>query len=132
LTRLTQLSLSSITLGLLALGGPSAAHATATQCTGESGSVLGTSLLTQFGNEGSCGGDTFKPGEEGEHNEGPPNTNWPPIWHPPQDGWHDGKYFRDGKECSPPVVPLPPSSLLLASGALALLMVGRRRRPATA
>jgi hypothetical protein len=119
-----------MTLGLLALGGPSAAHAT--QCTVNSGSVLETSLLTQFGNDGSCGGDTFKPGEDGEHNEGPPNTNWPPIWHPPQDGWHDGKYFRDGKECSPPVVPLPASSLLLASGALALLMVGRRRRPATA
>ena len=30
MTRLTQLSLCSLTLGLLALGGPSAAHATAT------------------------------------------------------------------------------------------------------
>lgn len=128
MTRLTQLSLSSITLGLFALGGASAAHAT--QCTVDSGSLLETSLLTQFqfGHEGGCGVDTGNSGDQGGDQE----HDGPPIWQPPHDGWDHGKFYKDGKECNPPVVPLPPSSLLLASGALALLILGRRRRLATA
>jgi hypothetical protein len=133
LTRLTRLGLSSLTLGLLALGGTPAAHAT--ECTVDSSSVLETSRLTRFGHEHSCGVDLSKPDEEGERNRrgpqhfNPPHFNSPPIWHRPHDGWHQ-QY--DGKDCNPSVVPLPPSSLLLVSGALALLILGRRRRPATA
>lgn len=130
MTRLTRLSASSLLLGLSFLGGASAAHAT--QCSTGSESVLQTSLLTQFGSgpEGNCGVDPSNPGEWGQHDEeGPPHTNPPPIWNPPHDTWHDP---HDGKDCNPSVVPLPPSSLLLISGALALLILGRRRRPATA
>lgn len=128
MTRLAQLSLSSLTLGLLALGGTSAAHAT--ECIVDSGSVLETSLLTETGNEGNCGVENSTPGEEGGETETlSGERQLPIIWHQPHDGWQQQ---HDGRDCTPNVVPLPPSSLLLVSGALALLILGRRRRPATA
>jgi hypothetical protein len=136
LIRLTKLSVRSLLLGLMALGGATAAHAT--QCTATGGSSLEDSLFSQFGSnqEGGCGVDLSKPGEQGSEEEGGPKDGGPHFFPPPQDGWHDGwhdgKYYKDGKECSPPVVPLPPSSLLLASGVVALLALGRRRRLATA
>ena len=129
MSRTIKLTIPSVLLGLLTLGGMSAAHAT--QCSAGSETILQTSLLTQFGgsNEG-CGVDQPKTGGWGDHEEeGPPQTNPPPIWHDPHDNWHDP---HDGKDCSPNVVPLPASSWLLVSGALALLILGRRRRPATA
>jgi hypothetical protein len=111
----------------LALGGTSAAHAT--QCTVDSGSVLEDSLLSESGSEGSCGVKTSIPGEEGGETETlSVERQLPVIWHQSHDGWQQ----HDGRDCTPNVVPLPPSSLLLVSGALALLILGRCRRPATA
>ena len=128
MSRTIKLTIPSVLLGLLTLAGTSAAHAT--QCSAGSETVLQDSLLTQFGgsNEG-CGVDQPKTGEWGDQEEDPPKTNPPPIWHEPHDGWHQQ---HDGKDCNPNVVPLPASSWLLISGALALLTLGRRRRPATA
>jgi len=130
--RLTKLSVSSLLLGLMALGSATAAHAT--QCSAPSGSALDNTLFSQFGSEtgDGCTGGQSKPGEE-EHQQGwhygDDKEYGPLIWHHSHDRW---QYPHDSKDCNPSVVPLPPSSLLLVSGALALLILGRRRRPATA
>lgn len=117
-----------ILLAAALLGSAGAAHATA--CTVDSPTLLGSGLS----NDGrGCGTDTSH--EYGGGYTPPHEDGQPPHWNPPPphwNGWHEGRYFKDGKECDPPVVPLPASSWLLVSGALALLAMGRRRHTATA
>jgi hypothetical protein len=119
---------SSLLLGLALLGATMAARAT--QCSVHDSSLLDNSLLTQY-DSGSEGCDSNPP----KHEEGGSGGGWN-DGDDEKDGkdgrdWKDGKdwkYGKDGKDCNPPAVPLPASSWLLASGALGLLSLGRRRR----
>jgi hypothetical protein len=132
LTRITRSNVPRLLLALTLLGGASAAHAT--QCS----LGYGSSLDSEFSTSGD-GCSVNPPNDEqqgGYGNEGgdgnyhPPGWTPPPDnWHPPHDNWHQP---HDGKDCNPSVVPLPASSWLLLSGALALLALGRRRRAETA
>jgi hypothetical protein len=134
--RTIKLTIPSVLLGLLALSIAPSALATQTQCSGSLPTLLDNTLINTFGVQGGedgCSVGGSHEDEDGEHDyrehhDGFPggDGNW--QWH---DG-KDGKDGKDGRDCNPPVVPLPPSSLLLASGVVALLAVGRRRRPATA
>ena len=114
--------------GLMLLGGAGVAQAT--QCSSGQGPSLLQSSFQAFGNSQGCG-DTSQ-----DHPGGPPGLPGPDFGiHFDRDGkrwegWHDHKWYKDGKECNPPVVPLPASSWLLVSGAVAMLAMGRRRRAA--
>ena len=104
------------------------------QCTVESGSALESGLVDP-GGAGSCGTESVT--EPVTETEGGDSLTLLSLDAPIAQtyGSYGSCQVARGTgyhHCNPPVVPLPPSSLLLVSGALALLILGRRRRLATA
>lgn len=126
----TRLRKPALIAGLLLLAAGGAANATTCQ-TGHS-SLLYQSLPSDFSEHGCYVEHSNPDPKPHESNDDWKHFTWYDFNGHQWNGWHNHRYYKDGKDCTPSVVPLPASSWLLMSGALALLALGRRRRQATA
>jgi len=128
LPQITRLRKPALIAGLLLLAAGGAANATTCQ-------IGQDSLLYQglpSGNEQGCVVEPSNPDPQWkDSDEKWKHFTWYDYNGHHWNGWHGHRYYKDGKDCTPSVVPLPASSWLLVSGALAMLAMARRRRAAT-
>ncbi|MFO1400735.1 MAG: VPLPA-CTERM sorting domain-containing protein [Steroidobacteraceae bacterium] len=109
----------------------SAGTAHATSCVTGQSSVLYQGLPSEFGDHDCYVAPSNPDPQWKDSGDAWKHFTWYDLDGKQWEGWHHQRFYKDGKDCTPSPVPLPASSWLLVSGALAMLALARRRREAT-